>query len=147
MKAEKLEKLERSGNPRYPNIFVGEQAMYSDKNAQVIVTVLKDGCDPKCDSFRLKPLRILKDKLDKYSAEEPFDVRLWLGDLVAGPQAQAREMVLEVEHPTAGRIQLAGFPYKFSGTPAAMHRALHLLGEHNHEILVDLLGFSPGDLA
>ena len=38
-KAEKLEKGERSENPRYPHVFVGKQAIYSDETAQIIVTV------------------------------------------------------------------------------------------------------------
>ena len=59
------------------------------------------------------------------------------------PQVNAREMVLQVAHPTAGEIRLAGFPYKFSATPAAVHRPPPLLGEHNQEVLIDLLGFSP----
>jgi formyl-CoA transferase len=54
------------------------------------------------------------------------------------PQARAREMVLEVEHPTAGTIKLAGFPYKLSGTPAAVHRPPPLLGQHTEEILAEL---------
>jgi formyl-CoA transferase len=54
------------------------------------------------------------------------------------PQAAAREMVLEVEHPTAGTIKLAGFPYKLSETPAAVHRPPPLLGQHTQEILSEL---------
>jgi formyl-CoA transferase len=54
------------------------------------------------------------------------------------PQAAAREMVLEVEHPTAGTIKLAGFPYKLSETPAAVHRLPPLLGQHTQEILSEL---------
>ena len=65
----------------------------------------------------------------------------------AMPQVRAREMVLEVAHPTAGTMQLAGFPYKFSATPAAVHRPPPLLGEHNEEVLVDLLGFPPAVLS
>lgn len=65
----------------------------------------------------------------------------------AMPQVRAREMVLEVAHRTAGTMQLAGFPYKFSATPAAVHRPPPLLGEHNQEVLVDLLGFPPAVLS
>ncbi len=58
------------------------------------------------------------------------------------PQALAREMVLEVNHPTAGAIKLAGFPYKLSATPAAIRRPPPLLGEHTEEILTELLCYS-----
>jgi hypothetical protein len=71
---EKLEKVECSGNPRYPHIFVGKQAMYTDENAELIVTVLEDTCDDTCDCFTLKPQRILKDSLSKHTNEEAFDV-------------------------------------------------------------------------
>jgi crotonobetainyl-CoA:carnitine CoA-transferase CaiB-like acyl-CoA transferase len=54
------------------------------------------------------------------------------------PQAAAREMVLETEHPTAGAVRLAGFPYKFSETPAAILRPPPLLGQHTDEILAEL---------
>jgi crotonobetainyl-CoA:carnitine CoA-transferase CaiB-like acyl-CoA transferase len=61
------------------------------------------------------------------------------------PQAAAREMVLEVEHPTAGSIKLAGFPFKFSDTPAAVRRPPPLLGQHTEQVLGELLGDSQPD--
>jgi hypothetical protein len=72
--AEKLENCELSSNPRYPRVFVGEQAMYADGDTQLIVTVLSDNSDECCDYFTLKPLRILKDVLEKYNSDDPFDV-------------------------------------------------------------------------
>ncbi len=72
--AEKLGNCELSSNPRYPRVFVGKQAMYSDEEAQMIVTVLSDNSDECCDYFTLQPLRILKDVLEKYNSDDPFDV-------------------------------------------------------------------------
>ncbi|NIS79610.1 MAG: CoA transferase [Anaerolineales bacterium] len=63
------------------------------------------------------------------------------------PQAQAREMILETQHPSVGALRLAGFPYKLSQTPADVHRPPPLLGEHNEEVLVDLLGYSKDQVA
>jgi crotonobetainyl-CoA:carnitine CoA-transferase CaiB-like acyl-CoA transferase len=59
------------------------------------------------------------------------------------PQVDDRELILQVEDPTAGTIPLTGFPYKLSRTPAVIHHTPPRLGEHNLEILVDLLGYSP----
>lgn len=73
-KAEKLEKRELSGNPRYPHIFVGKQAIYSDDGAQIIVTVLMDNSDDACDCFSLKPQRILRDAREEHKTGEPFEV-------------------------------------------------------------------------
>ena len=87
----------------------------------------------------------------------------WLADLVqAGlpcgrinsipevfthPQALARGMTLESNHPTAGMVRLTGFPYKLSQTPAEIHRPPPLLGEHTEEVLGSLLGYSSEDVA
>ncbi len=61
------------------------------------------------------------------------------------PQREARGLVQEVEHSSAGLVSLTGFPYKLSRTPAEIHQAPPTLGEHNREILVDLLGYSSGE--
>jgi crotonobetainyl-CoA:carnitine CoA-transferase CaiB-like acyl-CoA transferase len=58
------------------------------------------------------------------------------------PQIAARSMIVEVDHPTAGRIKLAGIPVKYSETPGSVRLPPPLLGQHNEEILVDLLGYS-----
>jgi formyl-CoA transferase len=62
------------------------------------------------------------------------------------PQVQAREMIQQIDHPAAGRISLTGFPYKLSSTPAELRLAPPCLGEHNREILVDLLGYSDSEV-
>jgi formyl-CoA transferase len=63
-------------------------------------------------------------------------------DVFNHPQAETRNLKIFVEHPTIGRLSLPGFPYKFSSTPAEVLRPPPLLGEHNQEVLVDLLGYS-----
>jgi formyl-CoA transferase len=64
----------------------------------------------------------------------------------AHPQVQARDLVLETEHPTAGPVRLAGFPYKLSQTPAEVRCPSPLLGEHTQEVLVEVLGYSAEDV-
>lgn len=87
----------------------------------------------------------------------------WLADLVkaglpcgrinsvpevfAHPQAKARGMTLESEHPSAGTVRLTGFPYKLSQTPAEIHRPPPMLGEHTEEVLTSVLEYSPEDVA
>jgi formyl-CoA transferase len=68
-------------------------------------------------------------------------------DVFAHPQAQARGLALEAEHPTAGPVRLAGFPYKLSGTPAEVRQPPPLLSEHTEEVLRDLLGYSAEEVA
>lgn len=58
-----------------------------------------------------------------------------IADMVNDPQTLARQMVVEVEHPKAGRTRALGLPIKFSETPGSVRRAAPMLGEHSREIL------------
>jgi formyl-CoA transferase len=53
----------------------------------------------------------------------------------ADPHVLAREMVVEVDHPTLGRVRTLGSPLKMSGTPPVVGRRAPLLGEHTQEVL------------
>jgi crotonobetainyl-CoA:carnitine CoA-transferase CaiB-like acyl-CoA transferase len=68
-----------------------------------------------------------------------------IGDMLADPQVKARDMVVEVEHPTAGRVKALGLPIKFSVTPGRVKRAAPRFGEHTREIL-ESLGYSAADI-
>jgi len=54
------------------------------------------------------------------------------------PHVLAREMVVEVDHPAAGRHRTLGTPVKLKGTPGAIRRPAPLLGEHTEEVLAEL---------
>ena len=56
-------------------------------------------------------------------------------ELFADPQLRAREMVVEVEHPSAGRMATLGVPIKLSETPGSVRRPAPRLGEHTAEVL------------
>ncbi len=66
---------------------------------------------------------------------------------LAHPQVLAREMVLDIEHPKAGRVKSLGMPAKLGGTPARIRRAAPLLGEHTDEVLRERLGMAPEAIA
>ena len=68
-----------------------------------------------------------------------------LADVFADPQVLARNMYLEMAHPTLGTIKQTGLPIKFSLTPGGLDRHPPLLGEHNQEILQSL-GYSDADV-
>jgi crotonobetainyl-CoA:carnitine CoA-transferase CaiB-like acyl-CoA transferase len=63
----------------------------------------------------------------------------------ADPQALAREMIVETEHPTAGNVKAIGLPIKFSDTPGGVRRAAPLFGEDTREVLRGL-GFSDAEI-
>ncbi|MEO8897709.1 MAG: CoA transferase [Candidatus Dormibacter sp.] len=65
---------------------------------------------------------------------------------LASPQVLARDMVLSVEHPTAGMLRMPGSPVKLAGHTATVRRPPPLLGEHTDEVLAEL-GYSAADVA
>ncbi len=53
-------------------------------------------------------------------------------------QVLHQQMLLEVDHLTAGKIKMIGFPVKMERTPAHISLPPPVLGQHNHEILKGL---------
>lgn len=66
--------------------------------------------------------------------------------VIEEPQIRAREMIVEVEHATAGKIQMAGIPIKLSATPGRVDSSAPDLGEHNDEVLSELLRLSNDEI-
>jgi formyl-CoA transferase len=67
--------------------------------------------------------------------------------LFSDPQVLHRGMVAQTPHPTIGTLRLAGIPIKYSDTPGAIRLPPPLLGEHTDEILADVLGYEPQQVA
>ncbi|HYS17176.1 MAG TPA: CoA transferase, partial [Candidatus Binatia bacterium] len=54
-----------------------------------------------------------------------------VAEMVADPQVQAREMFVELDHPTYGPLKTTGTPLKLSETPGRVRWLAPLPGEHN----------------
>lgn len=67
---------------------------------------------------------------------------LGIREALAQPQAIAREMVVETEHPVLGRIPIVNRSIKFPGDAQPVPTAPPVLGQHTDEILQDILGLS-----
>ena len=65
--------------------------------------------------------------------------------IFADPQVLHRQMLQELNHPTAGKIKVAGIPVKLSDTPGEVKSAPPVLGQHTEEILT-ALGYSDKDV-
>jgi crotonobetainyl-CoA:carnitine CoA-transferase CaiB-like acyl-CoA transferase len=59
-------------------------------------------------------------------------------EALADPQLAAREMIVPLEHLTAGPIRVLGTPLKLSDTPAAVRTPPPALGQHTAAILAEL---------
>jgi formyl-CoA transferase len=57
------------------------------------------------------------------------------------PQAQAREMVISIPHPSAGTIRMVASPLKIPTAPTEVRFPPPKLGEHTEQILCDVLGY------
>ena len=66
--------------------------------------------------------------------------------IVDDPNIKLREMIVEVEHPQAGKVKITDTPIKLSLTPGKVEKASPLLGQHAEEILNELLGFSKEEI-
>jgi CoA:oxalate CoA-transferase len=69
-----------------------------------------------------------------------------IDQVVADPQVAARDMLVDVEHPVAGLLKLAGIPIKMSLTPGEIKAPAPLLGQHTEEVLTGLLGLTKDQI-
>lgn len=68
-------------------------------------------------------------------------------DIYDCPHVAARQMLIDVPDPILGTVKLVGPPFKMSGNPVPVASAAPLLGEHNGEILREMLGYSDQKVA
>jgi crotonobetainyl-CoA:carnitine CoA-transferase CaiB-like acyl-CoA transferase len=62
-------------------------------------------------------------------------------EIVDDPQVNHRGVIVSVEHPEAGTVKSPNFPVKFSRTLLEVKRPAPLLGQHNNEVLAEVLGY------
>lgn len=90
----------------------------------------------KCDEW----IKILIDN------EVPCGPVSTIDEVFRDPQVLDRDMLIEVEHPKAGKIKQTRIPIKFSETPLRNRSPPPLLGQHTNEVLKSLLGLSQEEI-
>lgn len=66
--------------------------------------------------------------------------------VINDPQIKHRDMIVETNHPVAGKIKMPGVPIKLFKTPGSVETAAPLLGQHSAEILAELLGLTEEEV-
>ena len=61
-----------------------------------------------------------------------------LGEVFEDPQIRHQQMKLTIDHPTHGRLDVLGFPIKFSDDPCRIHRPPPTLGADTNDLLAEL---------
>ena len=92
---------------------------------------------------RTEPRAFWLDQLEH--AGVPCGPILDYEDALTTPQAIAREMTVDVDHPTLGRLRAIGTPIKMSRTPLNPRRRAPLLGEHTDTVLASA-GYSDDEI-
>ena len=80
------------------------------------------------------------------AAGVPAGAVLDTADLATDPHLRTRGMFVELEHPARGTFVMPGWPVKMSASHVPVEVA-PLLGEHNEEVLGELLGYSAEQVA
>src|SRR2546426_7031107 len=67
-------------------------------------------------------------------------------EMVDDPQIKHRQMIVDAEHPTHGRVRQIGIAIKLSDTPGTIRSAAPMPSEHTEDVLKDL-GMTAAEIA
>ncbi len=70
-----------------------------------------------------------------------------INEVMDDPQVRARQMVIDVEHPAAGSVKMVASPLKIPTAPPVVRLPPPMLGEHNTQVLHELLDMDDRSIA
>ena len=106
-------------------------------NREALVCLISETVSPKPVSYWLA-------RLEDHSV--PCAPINDMKGVFADAQVSHLGMVQQVQHPTAGTLNMIGPAVGFSATPPSLRRAPPTLGQHTKEVLVQIGGLSEGDV-
>lgn len=114
-------------DPRFSNIEARE------RNSTELVSILDNAFATRT---REEWLRIFTSEDLVYSPIKDYL------EVVNDPQVLENDYIIEVDHPSLGKLKEIGIPVAFSRTPGSIREPAPQLGQHTEEVLVDILGYS-----
>jgi formyl-CoA transferase len=107
------------------------------KHRDVLIPIL-------AEYFVTKSMAHWLDRLEK--GEVPAAPVNTFEHVFTDPQVLARQMAIDVPHPTIGRLRMVGSPLKMASLKERPFSAPPLLGQHTEEVLSQQLGLQHGEI-
>ncbi len=100
----------------------GKEAWITDENYKTKFVRLRNYAQFNQEMTALMRTRSYQEWVEVFEAHEVMYAPIHtIEEVVEDPQVKAREMIIEVSHPQAGKHKIAGTPVKFSRTPLRLY--------------------------
>jgi len=100
------------------------------------------------EAIQERVAQMTRDEAVKYfvDAKVPVAPVYNVDDVVRDPHLNSRDMFVEVDHRAAGKVKVVNFPVKFSETPCEVRDAAPVLGQHDEDLLRNILGYDESKI-
>jgi CoA:oxalate CoA-transferase len=100
------------------------------------------------EAIRERVAQMTRDEAVQYfvDAKVPVAPVYNVDDVARDPHLNSRDMFVEVDHRAAGKVKVVNFPVKFSETPCMVRDAAPVLGQHDEDILRNILGYDESKI-
>ncbi|MGE7635605.1 CaiB/BaiF CoA transferase family protein [Bacillus paramycoides] len=121
-----------------------------------LITHEKFKIDPQRTKYERDLKEILEEWLQQYNVSQvveqlndfgiPCSPIMNIQEVCEDQHIKEREMLVEMEHPLAGKVKIVGNPVKLSETPPVIKESSPLLGEHTADVLKEILHLTDYEL-
>ena len=108
--------------------------------------------DKRCEDNRLELIHLFEERFQTQPGShwrQVFDEKQMSADVIEqfdypanDPQALTNRYIMELDHPSFGKVKSLGFPIFMSDSPARLQSLAPCKGQHSGQVLHDLLGYS-----
>ena len=113
----------------HPEFLEDERFKTNDLRQQNYKSALRDPIEEWCMKYTKKEIENIMDEV-----AIPCGPVMNIKEIIEHPQIQAREMVVTMDHPTAGKMDIPGCTIKMSATPGAVETPSPILGQDKREV-------------